>query len=292
MNFFKALFGSEEETPEQKQQADEARKFDMFKYDGVRAAKIGQHDYAVKCYEEALKLRDDLEVRDYLAQALIRTGRTADAFAQLQRLAEAEPGNKAIWLQMANVAYMDENYDAMDDACGHAMQIGPNDATAHYLKAKACIGHADMIGAIAMLTKAIALKADYPEATLLRGQTLLKMGDAAGADADATALMAGYGANEDVMMLKARVERAKGNADAAIEAYGKVIDANPFCIDAFKERGAIKYENGDMSGAQADAEKAMELEPKDMAAVSGDYSAEGVEQKVKQAYSNLNPLGL
>lgn len=292
MNFFKALFGSEEETPEQKQQADEARKFDMFKYDGVRAAKIGQHDYAVKCYEEALKLRDDLEVRDYLAQALIRTGRTADAFAQLQRLAEAEPGNKAIWLQMANVAYMDENYDAMDDACGHAMQIDPNDATAHYLKAKACIGHADMIGAIAMLTKAIALKADYPEATLLRGQTLLKMGDAAGADADATALMAGYGANEDVMMLKARVERAKGNADAAIEAYGKVIDANPFCIDAFKERGAIKYENGDMSGAQADAEKAMELEPKDMAAVSGDYSAEGVEQKVKQAYSNLNPLGL
>ena len=81
MNFFKALFGGEEETPEQKRQADEARKFDMFKYDGVRAAKIGQHDYAVKCYEEALKLRDDLEVRDYLAQALIRTGRTADAFA-------------------------------------------------------------------------------------------------------------------------------------------------------------------------------------------------------------------
>ena len=37
MNFFKALFGGSEETPEQKQQADEARRFDMFKYDGVKA---------------------------------------------------------------------------------------------------------------------------------------------------------------------------------------------------------------------------------------------------------------
>ena len=292
MNFFKALFGGEEETAEQKQQADTARKFDMFKYDGVRAAKIGQHDYAVKCYEEALKLRDDLEVRDYLAQALIRTGRTAEAFAQLQTLAEAEPENKAILLQMAHVAYMNEDYDAMDDACNRAIQIDCGDAAAHYLKAQANIGHGDMIGAIAMLTKAIALKADYAEAMLLRGQTLLRMGDAAGADADADTLAAEYGGNEDVLLLKARVEKAKGNADAAIEYYGKVIEANPFCIDAFKERGAIKYEKGDMAGAQEDAQKALELTPQGMESVNGEYSAEGVEQKTRQAYSNLNPLGL
>ena len=87
MNFFKALFGGSEETPEQKQQADETRKFDMFKYDGVKAAKMGQHDYAVKCYKEALKIREDLEVRDYLAQSLIRTGQLAEAYEQLETLA-------------------------------------------------------------------------------------------------------------------------------------------------------------------------------------------------------------
>lgn len=86
MNFFKALFGGSEETPEQKQQADETRKFDMFKYDGVKAAKMGQHDYAVKCYKEALKIREDLEVRDYLAQSLIRTGQLAEAYEQLETL--------------------------------------------------------------------------------------------------------------------------------------------------------------------------------------------------------------
>ena len=74
MNILKALFGGSEETPEEKQKADEIRRFDMFKYDGVRAAKMGQTDYAVKCYREALKIHEDLEVRDYLSQALIRMG--------------------------------------------------------------------------------------------------------------------------------------------------------------------------------------------------------------------------
>ena len=118
------------------------------------------------------------------------------------------------------------------------------------------------------------------------------MGDASGADGDCTHLLADYATNEDVLMLKARIERAKGNADAAIEAYGRVIDANPFCIDAFKERGALKYEKGDMAGAKEDAQHAMELEPKDMEAVNGEYSAEGIEQRTRQAYRNINPLGL
>ena len=292
MNFFKALFGGSEETPEQKQQADEARKFDMFKYDGVKAAKMGQHDFAVKCYREALKIREDLEVRDYLAQALVRTGELSEAYEQLEKLAEAEPENQAIFIQMAQVAHMMENYTAMAQACERALLIDNQNAQVHYLYAQASAGQDDMINTIAMLTKVITLKDDMADAYLLRGQTLLKMGDISGADEDCTHLMADYSSNEDVLMLKARIERAKGDADAAIEAYGKVLDANPFCIDAFKERGAVKYGKGDMAGAQEDAQRALELEPKDMEAVSGDYSAEGIEHKVKQAYSNINPLGL
>lgn len=292
MNFFKALFGGSEETPEQKQQADEARRFDMFKYDGVKAAKIGQHAYAVKCFNEALKIHEDLEVRDYLSQALIRTGELAEAYEQLQKLAEAEPENMAIWLRTAQVAHMMENYTAMAGACERALLIDNSNARAHYLYAQACIGQDDAVNAIAMLTKAITLQADMADAYLLRGQTLLKMGDTAGAADDSDHLLADHADNEDVLLLNARIERAKGEADKAIEAYGKVIDANPFCADAYKERGAVKYEKGDMKGAQEDAQRAMELQPEGMEGVSGDYSAEGVEQKTRQAYSNLNPFGL
>lgn len=47
-----------------------------------------------------------------------------------------------------------------------------------------------------------------------------------------------------------------------------------------------------MAGAKEDAQHAMELEPKDMEAVNGEYSAEGIEQRTRQAYRNINPLGL
>lgn len=292
MNILKALFGGSEETPEEKQKADEARRFDMFKYDGVRAAKTGRFDYAVKCYQEALKIHEDLEVRDYLAQALIRTEALDEAREQLKMLAEAEPENTAIQMQTAQVAYMQEDYNGMADACRQALLTDKENARVHYLYAQACIGLGNLIEAIAMLTKAIALRPEMGDAYLLRGQTLLKMGDAGSADEDATHLMDMAPDNEDVLLLKARVERAKGNADAAMDIYNRVTDVNPFCTDAFRERGAIKYEKGDMKGAQADMQTVFELEPEKVADINGEYSAEGVEQKVRQAYSNINPLGL
>ena len=54
----------------------------------------------------------------------------------------------------------------------------------------------------------------------------------------------------------------------------------------------MKFELGDTIGAKEDVEKLLELMPDALSNVSGDYSADGVEHKVKQAYSNLNPFGI
>ncbi len=292
MNIFKALFGGDEETPEERQKADEARRFDMFKYDGVKAAKMGQAEYAVRCYREALAIHDDLEVRDYLAQVLIRTGELDGAMEQLRMLAAAEPDNVAIAVQEAQVAHMMEDYAAMSAACERAMKADRDNARVHYLYARAHIGQGNSVVAVAMLTRAIALDESMGDALLLRGQTLLGMGDVKGAGEDVERLVALAPDNEDVLLLKARVERAAGNAGEALKTYGRVIEVNPFCADAFRERGAIKYEQGDMNGAKEDMQTALELNPEQVNDISGDYSAEGVEHKVRQAYSNINPLGL
>jgi len=71
-----------------------------------------------------------------------------------------------------------------------------------------------------------------------------------------------------------------------------VNDANPFQLDAYRERGQLRFEQGDKQGAQEDMRKVLELNPDEVADVSGEYSAEGIEHKVKQAYSALNPFGL
>ena len=63
MGFWNSLFGGETNPEEEKRAADE-RNFDLLKYDGVKAMRIGQYEYAVKCFEKALETKEDAEVRD------------------------------------------------------------------------------------------------------------------------------------------------------------------------------------------------------------------------------------
>ena len=288
MNFFKALFGGKEEKPEDRKRAEEERDLDVLKYDGVRALRSGQHDYAIRCFTHALGMKEDLEIRDYMSQALLRADRLPEAYEQLLKIAEAQADNVQVFVRMAHVAYMMEDYTAMADACEKAIVLDSGNAEATFLYAKACIGHGDTTNAVALLTKAIGLKDDFAEARLLRGETLLKAGETAEADEDATQLLKDNPENEDVLMLKARIEQAKGQPTEAIVYYGKVIDANPFNAEAYRERGQLRIDTGDESGGQDDVRQADELTVQQ----NGTDNGENMEKKVNEAYKNVNPLGI
>ena len=292
MNIFKALFGSSELTPEEEKKNVEQRRFELMKYDGVKALKMGQVDYAVKCFEEALKLQDDLEARDYLSQALIRQGTLDGAAEQLKLLAKAEPRNVALLLRLAHVAYMMEDYGQMAEACEQALAADESSGEAYFFYAQAKLGQGDAVGGIAMLTKAISLNEDYAEAYLLRARTLLSMGDVKGAGDDAAWLIENIGDHEEVLLLCARVAVARQQTDEAADYYNKVLEVNPFSIEAYQERGQLRYALGDKAGAEEDLQKVLELNPNALADVNGEYSAEGIEERVRQAYSAVNPLGL
>ncbi len=291
MGFWKTFFGGEADPEEEKRNAD-ARNFDLLKYDGVKAMRIGQFDYAAKCFQKALETKDDPEVHDYFSRALIHLGRLDEALRELKTIMRTDSDNVNLMMQAAGVAYMKEDYDEMVSICEQALALDDSHALVHLFYAKAELGQGHLVQGIARLTKAISLDEELADARLLRGQTLLAMGDAKSAEEDADWLMARAEDNEDVLLLKARLEAALGNADAAIELYGRVTDVNPFQTDAYRERGALRYEQGDKQGAEEDMQKVLELNPQEMADVSGDYSAEGIEQKTRQAYSNLNPFGI
>ena len=291
MGFWNSLFGGETNPEEEKRAADE-RNFDLLKYDGVKAMRIGQYEYAVKCFEKALETKEDAEVRDYLSRAFIRMGRLDDALAELKKLTMQEPDNIHLKMQAASVAFMKEDYAEMTALCEQALAVDADNAMVHLFYAKAELGQNNVIQGIARLTKAIALEENLADARLLRGQTLLKMGDFNAASEDVAWLTEHTEESEDVLLLHARIEAAKGNADEAIRIYSQVIDVNPFQVDAFRERGKLRLEQGDKQGAEEDMKMVLELNPEEMADVNGEYSAEGIEQKTRQAYSNLNPFGI
>lgn len=298
MGFFKRLFGGKQEaTPEEIDKKSD-KDFEVLKFDGVRALRQGQVTYAIQCLQNALQVKgislsadseseaketqEILEVRDYLSQALIHHGELLPAYEQLQKLAEAQPDNKQIFVRMAQVAYMMEDYVAMSNACEKGMLIDKDDVHLLYLYAEACLGNGDLINTIAMLTKSILLseedKSQQAQSRLLRGDTLRKMGDLKGADEDAQWLLDIMEEPiEEVLLLKARLLHAESKLDDAILYYNKVVDANPFSATAFKERGAIYLEKGDKENAEKDMQSFLEVNPKEAEAVNGEFQAEGRE---------------
>ena len=292
MGFWKSFFGGETENPEEEKKNAEAKNFDLLKYDGVKAMRIGQFDYAERCFREAMKLKDDLEVNDYLSQTLMRLGRLDEALAEMKIMISAQPSNLALLLQAAHVVYMLEDYDQMKHLLEQAQNMNGDNPMTSYMMGQAAIGQGDMIGGIAHLTKAVTLNEQMADARLLRAKTLMKMGDVNGSADDVAWLLEHTEADEDVLLMAARVAHLKGEDDMALDIYNKVIDMNPFQMDAYRERGQIRYEKGDKKGAEEDMQKLLEMNPNELADVSGDYSAEGVEQAMKRVYSAINPFGI
>ena len=60
-NFFKSFFSGKSETPESEKQKNDQKNFEIFKYDGLRAQRMGRPDYAVKCFTEALAIQEEFE---------------------------------------------------------------------------------------------------------------------------------------------------------------------------------------------------------------------------------------
>ncbi len=293
MGFWKALFGGEEQSPEQEKEQQEQKRFELLKYDGVRALKTGRLDIAESCLREALTMREDLEVRDYLWQLLVRLDRTDEALEHLKAMSEAQPDNVELKLQMATVAYMKEDYALMEQVLEPLTSVSAESlqgdshlttAQAFYLMAQARWRQQDRQGATEWLTKAIAVYPEMGEAYLLRGQTLLEMGDSDGAAADELWLEDNYGETEEVLLLKSAIEQVKGQQEQAIATLGRVLELNPFSQPALQRRAALRRTVGDEAGAEEDLQAARELNPQ--------QDTEDIESKVQDAYKNVNPLGI
>lgn len=293
MGFWKALFGGEEQSPEQEKEQQEQKRFELLKYDGVRALKTGRLDIAESCLREALTMREDLEVRDYLWQLLVRLDRTDEALEHLKAMSEAQPDNVELKLQMATVAYMKEDYALMEQVLEPLTSVSAESlqgdshlttAQAFYLMAQARWRQQDRQGATEWLTKAIAVYPEMGEAYLLRGQTLLEMGDSDGAAADELWLEDNYGETEEVLLLKSAIEQVKGQQEQAIATLGRVLELNPFSQPALQRRSALRRAVGDEAGAEEDLQAARELNPQ--------QDTEDIESKVQDAYKNVNPLGI
>lgn len=288
MGFWKTLFGGEPLSPEEEQQKQQSKRFDMLKYDGVRAMKTGRAEIAERCLEEALKMREDLEIRDYLWQLFLRQDRLDEAVQQLQTIAGAQPDNADVRLQLAAVAFMKEDYELMEQT---VQPLTADAAAEDRVRARACLltaqamtGQGRRQEAVQWLNRAVEADDEMGEARLMRGQALLLTGDTAGAEQDVEWLLANVGEQEEVLLLKVGTQMARGAKQEAVDTLGQVLELNPFSALALQQREQLRRELGDEAGADEDLNALRELNPA--------QDTEDIEQQVKDAYKNINPLGI
>ena len=90
-------------------------------------------------------------------------------------MVELEPDHINTLLTRVNVLFMlDKDADVIAD-CRHILELEETNHLAWFLMGKAKRTTSDPLGAIADLTKAIALKEDFTDAYLMRARILLSM---------------------------------------------------------------------------------------------------------------------
>ena len=90
MGLFKSLFGGNN-IPETEKEKNDKKNFEILKYDGIRAQRMGKLPYAIKCFEEAVAINDELETLSLLATAYTQANRLDDARITLDRMATKDP---------------------------------------------------------------------------------------------------------------------------------------------------------------------------------------------------------
>lgn len=305
MGLFSSLFGGKK-TEESQQEKQEKKNFDILKYDGIRARNMHQYAYAIKCLEQAIALREDIEAMECLATAYIASNDLDAAAKTYARMTEVEPENVKASLSLANVYFMLEKYEEMNEACNKAIAIDEKNQYAYYLAAKAQRGLRNDLQAIVMLSKAIAADEEYLPAYLLRAETLFDMCQPKEALKDVDVVLSKEEENEDALLLKGEIEAVLDNLEVGFACLDKVIELNPFNDKAYflkgniltelkrfdeaisvlddavelipnnakiyKERGRAKLLKGDKAGSIADVKKSIEINPDSENDISGNFN--------------------
>ena len=301
MGIFSSLFGGNK-TPEENKE----KNFDILKYDGIRAMRIGKLTYALKCFEEATAIKEDLETMQHQANTYVRMNRMDDARQLMVRMTELAPDQPLVFQSLASLCYMQEDYPAMNEACQKALALNDQDPSTYFLSAKAAVGLNNGIQAIAMLTKAIMLNEEFVEAYQMRAEILWTMRQAKDANEDIEKLLSMNPEDENALLLKAEIMAVSGAEEQALEIIDQVLALNPFCekayllkgsyflvkqefdkaiavydeaiemnanfAQAYHERGRVKLAMGDKKGSMEDMKRAIELAPENGANISGEYN--------------------
>jgi len=225
-----------------------------------------------------------------------KNGDLDGAIADFNRAAELDPKNDAPYYNRAQAKRLKNDTAGAIADYTKAIELGSTNPAAYNNRGNARVENKDRDGAIADYTRAIELKPDYARAYYNRAVLKKEKGDKAGAAADFKRARqldpqlvseessadsidhgiakgnekesrASAGTVEDFFN-RAGAKKAAGDLDGAIADYDRAIQLDPKDAAIYNNRGLAKQAKGDFNAAIADFNRGIELNPKDAVAYS------------------------
>ena len=215
---------------------------------GLAKNSNGDSKGAISDYNQAIDL-DPKNVQVYNDRGIAkrRTGDIDGAIADYSRAIEGDPkGSKWAYFNRALAKEVKRDSNGALDDYNHVVELDPKNANALNNRGELKRSKGDLDGAIADFNSAIEVNSKLAVAYKNRGEAKQAKGNAAGAKED---LKHAGELNPELM--------SKESPSPKPAAPDQDSDEN------FVNRGIEKAKNGDLDGAMADFDRAIELNPKD-----------------------------
>ncbi|MDR0981925.1 MAG: tetratricopeptide repeat protein [Culturomica sp.] len=261
-NFFTSLFSKKDKTEEIINEKNLKKNFDIFKYDGIKALKMGKIKYAVLCFERALHIREDSEVLNYLALAYKSEDFKEDAISIYSKLIGMEPDNALNYINRAELFLQLKEYEETIADCKNAIALEPETTKSYLMLAQAYRDLNQTEEAVVHLTNVIEIAPECINAYLMRSEINFERKEHHNrVSADITKILKISPENENAMLLRAKIHKAKDKIKEALIDYDRVIEINPFNEQAYAEKGRALMENGKAQEAVEFLTEALDTNP-------------------------------
>lgn len=237
-----------------------------------------------------------------LAIAYEQTGRPKNARITLERVALLDPNNTSHLLELARLAEADKDHEGALGYLAHARDLAPGDAHIHFLFAMIATELELPVEARASLDRALAIDPANPAYNYAMGAVILSTRDSATASRYFKAFLAarpqdekgryalgvayyasGDYANSKTAMLGVennpkvaggaayflgRIARQENDVESSERYLRKAIALMPGYAEPHTELARVLMLRGDLEGAQAELDRALQLDPRSFQANS------------------------
>jgi tetratricopeptide (TPR) repeat protein len=243
---------------------------------GAVLAAQGKPGEAVRCYQEAVALKQDYpEAHQNLGRTLAALGRMEEAAPHFEKALHLRPGDATAHHDMGSVfAHRKMAAEAM--ACFEkAVQLDPRNADAWNNLGNTLHRQGRLAEAIACFRRALALQPALAAAHNNLGVMLQEQGARGGDPQMAAEAMACFEKavqldprNADAWNNLGNMRRARGRVAEAIVCVQKALALQPGFAAAYSNLGVMLHEQGKVDEAILSLQQALALEPNDAAAWS------------------------